>query len=203
MLEARCSGKGVGSTQDPHPSLNLQVYFLTIDAWAAPNLGVLSGQKQGRSVEVPLYPLTHHMTELGQVFIFKNGPINLLVRESALLISSGAPFFLFLSFLWDYKYHLLSFFERMKIAFQSPCQKALETCPSESTCTCGWNSVLLCQLLNQELPKNLSFLPSPDTTSQGDFPLFLNFLVWKVNLWTMDLPKNWECVWWWLWKLLS
>lgn len=54
LLEARCPGKGVGSTQDPHPSLNLQVYFLTIDTWAAPNLGVLSGQKQGRST-LPTY----------------------------------------------------------------------------------------------------------------------------------------------------
>lgn len=156
-------------------------------------------------------PWKYHFTHLHTTWLnwarcsyLKMVPLTYLSENQ---LSSSHPvhlfFFLFLSFLWDYKYHLLSFFERMKIAFQSPCQKALETCPSESTCTCGWNSVLLCQLLNQELPKNLSFLPSPDTTSQGDFPLFLNFLVWKVNLWTMDLPKNWECVWWWLWKLLS
>lgn len=72
-------------------------------------------------------------------------------------------------------YHLLSLVERMKIVFQSPWQKALETCPSESTHTYGY--VLLGQLLNQELPRNFSFVFYPDTASQGNSPLFLHFLV--------------------------
>ena len=38
----------------PHSS-NLQVHFLTVDSWATPNLGLLSGQERGRSIEVPLY----------------------------------------------------------------------------------------------------------------------------------------------------
>lgn len=65
----------------------------------------------------------------------------------------------------------------MKILFQSPGQKALETCPSELIHVHDQNYILLGQLLHQELPRNLSFVFSADTTSQGHFPLFLPFLV--------------------------